>query len=133
MTTKKDYGQHYLVDFVGCDPETLRFVDPTREIFLRAARESKATVVGEDFYQFEPEGVSGVVLIAESHLSVHTWPEDGFAAVDIFTCGVEMEADLAIAVLTDAFRAKQTIVKVVTRGQLDESDTEQPDEESDIG
>ena len=69
MTTRKDYGQHYLVDFLRCDPETLRFVGPTREIFLRAARESKATVVGEEFHQFEPEGVSGVLLIAESHLA----------------------------------------------------------------
>ena len=121
---RKDYGRHYLVDLLGCDPETLRFVGPTREIFVRAARESKATVVGEDFHQFEPEGVSGVLLIAESHLSVHTWPEDGFAAVDIFTCGEEMDADVAIAVLTAAFRAERTVVKVVTRGRLDEPDTE---------
>ena len=127
MTTKQDYGRHYLVDFLRCDPETLRFVGPTREIFMRAALESKATVVGEDFYQFEPEGVSGVVLIAESHLSLHTWPEDGFAAVDIFTCGVEMDADVAIAVLTTAFRAEQTIVKVVTRGQLDEPESDGSD------
>ena len=81
-------------------------------------------MVGEDFHQFEPEGVSGVLLIAESHLSVHTWPEDGFAAVDIFTCGEEMDADVAIKVLTVAFRAERTVVKVVTRGRLDEPDTE---------
>ena len=127
MTTRKDFGQHYLVDFSRCDPETLRFVGPTREIFLRAARESKATVVGEDFHQFDPEGVSGVVLIAESHLSVHTWPEDGFAAVDIFTCGEEMDADVAITVLSAAFRAEQTVVKVHTRGRLDEGDAQEPD------
>ena len=120
MTTRADYGQHYLVDFRGCDPETLRFVGPTREIFLRAARESKATLVGEDFHQFEPEGVSGVILIAESHLSVHTWPESGFAAVDIFTCGEEMDADVAIGVLKAAFRAEEVVVRVHTRGRLDE-------------
>jgi len=125
VTTKKDYGRHYLIDFLRCDPATLRRVGPTREIFLRAARESNATVVAEDFYQFEPEGVSGVVLIAESHFSVHTWPEDGFAAVDIFTCGEEMDADVAIAVLTAAFSAEQTVVRVVTRGRLDEA--EEPD------
>ena len=116
----KDYGRHYLVDFLGCDPETLRFVGPTREIFLRAARESKATLVGEDFYQFEPEGVSGVILIAESHLSVHTWPEEGFAAVDIFTCGEEMDAEVAIAVLKEAFGAEETVMRVHTRGRLDQ-------------
>ncbi len=118
MTTRTDFGEHYLVDFLRCDPETLRFVGPTREIFLRAAQESKATVVGEDFYQFEPEGVSGVLLIAESHFSVHTWPEDAFAAVDIFTCGEEMDADVAIAVLTAAFRAEERVVRVHTRGRL---------------
>ncbi len=127
MTTRTDFGQHYLVDFLRCDPETLRFVGQTREIFLRAARESKATVVGEDFYQFEPEGVSGVLLIAESHFSVHTWPEDAFAAVDIFTCGEEMDADVAIAVLTAAFRAEETVVRVHTRGQLQEADVGEAD------
>lgn len=123
MKKRKDYGRHYLVDFLGCDPETLRFVAPTREIFLRAARESKATLVGEDFYQFEPEGVSGVILIAESHLSVHTWPEDGFAAVDIFTCGEEMDAEVAIAVLKVAFRPEETVVRVHTRGRLNEPES----------
>ena len=123
MTTKPDYGQHYLVDFLRCEPETLRFVGPTREIFLRAARESKATLVGEDFYQFEPEGVSGVILIAESHLSVHTWPEDAFAAVDILTCGQEMDAEVAIAVLKAGFHAEETVVRVHTRGRLDEAES----------
>lgn len=127
MTTRKDYGRHYLVDFLRCDPETLRFVGPTRKIFLRAARESKATVVGEEFRQFEPEGVSGVLLIAESHLSVHTWPEDGFAAVDIFTCGEEMDAEVAITVLSAAFRAEKTVVKVVIRGRLDEPEPAEPE------
>ncbi len=127
MTTRTDFGQHYLVDFLRCDPETLRFVGPTREIFLRAARESKATVVGEDFYQFEPDGVSGVLLIAESHFSVHTWPEDAFAAVDIFTCGDEMDADVAIAVLTAAFRAEETVVRVHTRGRLYETESGEAD------
>jgi S-adenosylmethionine decarboxylase len=123
VTRRTDFGRHYLVDFLGCDPETLRLVDPTREIFLRAARESKATLVGEDFHQFEPEGVSGVILIAESHLSVHTWPEDGFAAVDIFTCGEEMDAEVAIAVLKAAFRAEKTVVRIHTRGRLDQPES----------
>lgn len=123
MTTRADYGLHYLVDFRRCDPETLRFVGPTREIFLHAARECKATLVGEDFYQFEPEGVSGVILIAESHLSVHTWPEDGFAAVDIFTCGEEMDAEVAIAVLKEGFRAEETVVRVHARGRLDDPES----------
>jgi S-adenosylmethionine decarboxylase len=122
VTKKDDYGRHYLVDLVNCDPDTLRLVGPTRDIFLSAARESKATVMGEKFHQFEPEGVSGVLLIAESHFSVHTWPEDGFAAVDIFTCGDEMDPEVAIAMLASAFGAEQTVVKVLRRGRLDEDE-----------
>ena len=119
MTVTKNYGQHYLVDFFGCDPETLRFVAPTREIFMHAARESRATVVGDDFFQFEPEGVSGVVLIAESHFSVHTWPEEAFAAVDIFTCGEEMDPQIAVDILSEAFRAERTVTKIVDRGSME--------------
>jgi S-adenosylmethionine decarboxylase len=115
---KTDFGKHYLVDFRGCDPDALRFVARTRETFLQAAREASATLVAEAFHQFDPEGVSGVLLIAESHLSVHTWPEDGFAAVDIFTCGEEMDAQLAIDVLERAFRAEQTVVRMHVRGSL---------------
>jgi S-adenosylmethionine decarboxylase proenzyme len=118
VTAPADYGKHWLVDFHGCDPERLRFVGPTREAFLQAAREARATLVGEAFHQFEPEGVSGVLLIAESHLSVHTWPEHGFAAVDVFTCGEEMDAEVAVKALERAFRAQRTEVRVFTRGSL---------------
>jgi len=53
---------------------------------LAAAKESGATILGESFHQFSPQGVSGVIIIAESHLTVHTWPEHGYAGADIFTC-----------------------------------------------
>ncbi len=102
---KPHFGKHYLVDFKRCDPGTIERVEVTRAIFLEAAREAEATVVGELFHQFEPVGVSGVLLIAESHVSVHTWPEDRFVGVDIFTCGEEMDAEVAIDVLTRGFRA----------------------------
>jgi S-adenosylmethionine decarboxylase len=91
---------------------------------LEAARQAKATVVGELFHQFDPVGVSGVLLIAESHVSVHTWPEDAFVAVDIFTCGEEMDAEIAIDVLTQGFRAAQVDVKVLLRGWLEDTDAE---------
>lgn len=125
VTTKPHFGKHYLVDFKQCDPETIEQVAVTRAIFLEAAREAKATVVGELFHQFEPVGVSGVLLIAESHVSVHTWPEERFVGVDIFTCGEEMDAEVAIDVLTRGFRAEQVDVRVHLRGRLGEPDTEQ--------
>ena len=65
----------------------------------------------------------GVLLIADSHFSIHTWPEDGFVGVDIFTCGEEMDPDIAIAVLTEGLRAETVKVKVLLRGQLDTSDS----------
>ncbi len=120
MKTKSDFGKHYLIDLRDCDPEIIKSVDPTREIVLRAAKECGATILDDYFHQFQPIGVSGLVLIAESHISVHTWPESGFAAADIFTCG-EMKPQVAIDIMREGFRAKAASMsmKVVVRGQLD--------------
>jgi S-adenosylmethionine decarboxylase len=120
MKTRSDFGKHYLIDLRDCDPEIIKSVDPTREIVLRAAKECGATILDNYFHQFQPMGVSGVVLIAESHISVHTWPESGFAAADIFTCG-EMKPQVAIDIMREGFRAKAASMsmKVVVRGQLD--------------
>ncbi len=120
MKKRADFGKHYLIDLRDCDPEIIKSVDPTREIVLRAAKECGATILDDYFHQFQPIGVSGVVLIAESHISVHTWPENGFAAADIFTCG-EMKPQVAIDIMREGFRAKETTmkVKVVVRGKLD--------------
>ena len=120
--TQAHYGKHYLIDLKQCDPETLGQVEVTREIFLEAARAANATLMGELFHQFQPEGVSGVLLIAESHISIHTWPEDCFASVDIFTCGEEMEPEKAIEVLTRGFRAEHVDVTVHVRGRLSEAE-----------
>ncbi len=120
MKTRSNFGNHYLIDLRDCDPEIIKSVGPTREIVLRAAKECGATILDNYFHQFQPMGVSGVVLIAESHISVHTWPESGFAAVDIFTCG-EMKPQVAIDIMREGFRAKAASMsmKIVVRGQLD--------------
>ena len=118
MTERSDFGEHYLVDFSGCDPAKISNVEEVRRVFLQAAEESKARIVGELFHQFDPVGVSGVLLIEESHFSVHTWPENAFVGVDIFTCGEEMEAPVAIESLRQAFDAEDVVVKILVRGQL---------------
>lgn len=120
MKPRSDFGKHFLIDLRDCDPEIIKSVDPTREIVMRAARECGATILDDHFHQFQPMGVSGVVLIAESHISVHTWPENGFAAADIFTCG-EMNPQVAIDIMREGFHAKETSMsmKVIVRGQLD--------------
>ena len=73
MKKRKEFGKHYLVEFIGCDPETIKYVAPVEKLFLRAARRSKARVVRYFFHQYKPFGVTGVILIQWSHFSLHTW------------------------------------------------------------
>lgn len=109
-------GKHYLVELIKCAPEKLKFATEVEPLFLRAAEESEATILHHVFHQFEPEGVSGLILIAESHFSLHTWPEKNYAAVGIFTCGTRMNPQRAIEVLKAGFEAQETRVRVVRRG-----------------
>ena len=118
MVDRTGFGTHYLVDLKDCDPEPIKRVEPTQAVLLRAVEACGATLVDHCFHQYEPFGVSGVVLIAESHFSVHTWPEHSFVGVDIFTCG-EMDAEVAIDVMRDDFRAREVEVKTLVRGLLD--------------
>ena len=89
-----------------------------RDAMLKAAIDSGATVLGESFHHFSPQGVSGVVVIAESHLSIHTWPEYGYAAVDIFTCGTSVEPEKAAEVLIEKLGAKNHSLMEIQRGLL---------------
>lgn len=114
---RTDFGRHVLVDFVDCNPEVIKYVGPARAIVMRAMKECGATILSDLFHQFEPFGVSGVVLIAESHASFHSWPENRFAAVDIFTCG-DMKPEVAVEIMKEAFGAREAIVKHLVRGQL---------------
>jgi len=87
MYNLKTLGRHILVEYYNCDPEILK--DPIRieKEMNQAAIEAKATIVESNFHHFNPWGVSGAVIVAESHLTIHTWPEYGFASADFFTCG----------------------------------------------
>lgn len=80
-------GRQILVEFYDCNRDTLNNEDDIRAILLEGVRRSGATIVSDTFHTFSPHGVSGVIVIAESHVAIHTWPEHGYAAVDIFTCG----------------------------------------------
>ena len=109
-------GTHYLVELRDCDAARLERVDDVKRVMLRAAEESHARIVGSAFHQFQPAGASGVVLIRESHFSIHTWPENRYAAADIFTCGDEMDADVAVRVMADGFGAAGVQVRKIDRG-----------------
>ncbi|MEO1366970.1 MAG: adenosylmethionine decarboxylase [Acidobacteriota bacterium] len=80
-------GHQLLLDLAGVARHRLDDLDRLRSVLVEAASSAGATVVEERFHRFEPHGVSGVLILAESHLAIHTWPELGTAAVDVFTCG----------------------------------------------
>lgn len=91
----KALGRQIVVEYYGCNPTTLNDVALIKQVMRDAAEASGATIVQEAFHLFNPHGVSGVVVIAESHLTIHTWPEYSYAAVDLFTCGDDVNPDVA--------------------------------------
>jgi len=112
----KALGKHIIVEFYDCDGGALNDFDLVRREMLNAAKLSGATVVGEVFHRFNPHGVSGAVVIAESHLSIHTWPEYGYAALDLFTCGDSVNPWVAFGHLQKVFSAGRTSQTEVKRG-----------------
>jgi S-adenosylmethionine decarboxylase proenzyme len=112
-------GKHLLLELKGCNKEVLNDIGFLREALLTAAGEAGATVLGESFHQFNPHGVSGVVMIAESHLVIHTWPEYGYAAADIFTCGNSVQPKKAAEMLMGKLGSKDHSIIEMQRGILD--------------
>ncbi len=112
-------GKHLLLELKDCNKEMLNDMSFLKSTLLAAASESGATVLGESFHQFNPQGVSGVVVIAESHLCIHTWPEYGYAAVDIFTCGDSVQTGRAAEILISELSAKNHSMVEIQRGILD--------------
>ena len=98
-------GRHVLAELTGCPAVILN--DPARleKCFRRCAEDGGATLVSSHFHHFSPQGVSGVVVIAESHVTVHTWPEHGYAAVDVFTCGRPEIADAVMNLIIASLHA----------------------------
>jgi S-adenosylmethionine decarboxylase len=107
-----------LLELKDCNKEVLNDLTLLRDSLISAAEEAGATVVGESFHKFAPQGVSGVVLIAESHLFLHTWPEYGYAAVDIFTCGDSVKPELAAELIIKTLGAKNPTLVELRRGIL---------------
>jgi len=113
-------GKHILVEFYGCNPERLKDTEMLQTEFENAADMSGATVVDSTFHTFNPYGVSGVVVIAESHLTIHTWPEYGYAAVDLFTCGDTVDPWKAFSYLKSVLESSNTSTIEMKRGQLND-------------
>jgi len=115
----KNLGRHILAEVYGCNSDLLNDRDKVEEILVKAALEAGAEVREVAFHKFSPQGVSGVVVISESHLAIHTWPELGYAAVDVFTCGNRVNPWDACNFISQKFCAKQMSAKEVERGIFD--------------
>ncbi len=115
----KSLGRHLLAEFYECDPEMINNCALVEKFMKEAAIKSGATIVQSVFHSFQPHGISGVVVIAESHLAIHTWPEYGYAAVDLFTCGDTVDPWIAYRYLKEKFGAKECDVKDLRRGYLE--------------
>ena len=114
-------GRHLLLELNNCNKEVLDDLDFVKDCLNEAAIQCGATVVGESFYHFSPCGVSGIVNIAESHISIHTWPEYKYAAVDVFTCGDTVEPEEAAKLIIERLEAKNHSLIELRRGIVEES------------
>jgi len=119
-------GTHLLVELRECNTEILKNLEKVRNALVSAAKEAKATIVDVSFHEFNPFGISGVVVIAESHLTIHTWPEYDYAAIDIFTCGDIIKPEVAASFLIKQFECKNPSIVEVKRGILSHENEKLP-------
>jgi S-adenosylmethionine decarboxylase len=125
-------GTHLLVELRDCDPEILKDLRKVKSALVSAAKEAKATIIDVSFHEFNPFGISGMVVIAESHLSIHTWPEYAYAAVDIFTCGDIIRPEVAANYLISRFKSKNPSIVELKRGILSHTDEKFPHKVCDV-
>jgi S-adenosylmethionine decarboxylase proenzyme len=118
-------GIHLLGEWYGCaaDSAEMMHVQPLRTLCLHASEASGMTIVGDSFYQFEPAGVTGTVLLAESHLAIHTWPEHGFVTIDVYVCNYTTDnsakAERLLRAMQDAMKPQRVKFQAIHRGGRD--------------
>ena len=108
-------SKHLLLELYKCDDEKLNDESYLRCILNRAAKLANATVLNLISNKFEPQGVTAIALLAESHISIHTWPESNYSAIDIFTCGQNMLPELASKYLIEALKAEEHSLRIIER------------------
>jgi len=114
-------GHHYIVEASGCDPKIISSIEKVQQILVKAAEISGAQVWSVSINRFPPNGVSGIIVISESHISTHTWPEFGYGALDFYTCGNEIDPEKGVVYAVEAFGASTSHITEITRG-IDEGD-----------
>ena len=108
-------GKHCILELYECDPSRLDDEAFLRTSITTAAKSAGATLLNLITHRFEPQGVTGLALLAESHISIHTWPESGYAAVDVFTCGDHTMPEQACAVMRDELKARRHALRSFLR------------------
>lgn len=109
-------SHHFLVEVYGVHSDLLNNLEELQSIFLEAVNTGGATYISHHFHRFSPHGVSGVVVIAESHLSIHTWPEHGYAALDVFTCGDKSIGDKVLNHIINRLETTEYQIRYILRG-----------------
>ena len=110
------YGRHVTMDLRDVSFDKLNDLEFLKAAMVEAASRCGATIVGENFIQFDPQGVTGVLVLSESHLSIHTYPEEGFAAIDCYTCGTTVDPEVAVDHMIDALGGRVAGYRALQRG-----------------
>lgn len=113
----KCIGRHFLVEVRGCDSKILNDIQKLEDILVTAAKKSKAHVLNVYSHTFEPQGTTCVVALQESHISIHTYPEIGFSAIDFFTCG-KINPQIGINYIIKKLKSKNTTISEIKRGVI---------------
>src|SRR5256712_13860050 len=111
-------GRHLLLEMFDCDPDAINNLEAVKGALVEAAKRAQATIVDVVFHEFNPFGINAAVVIAESHLAIHTWPEYRYAAVDIFSCGETLQPEVAANYLVEQFAAERTSIVEMQRGMF---------------
>ena len=111
-------GVHLMIDLRDCNQKLLNDLSYIKAAMTQAAKDTGAHIIGESFHQFHPQGVTGILAIAESHLCIHTWPEYGYAAADILTCGTSFEPQKAAQLIIEKLECKDPSVTELKRGVI---------------
>lgn len=111
-------GMHYLIDIYDCKVDKLKSVNQIKNIMVATAKIGKLKVVSKNFHQFRPYGVSGVLVLKESHFSIHTWPEYNYASIDLYLCDLSINIDKIISFLKIQFNSTNIIIQKIERGNI---------------
>jgi S-adenosylmethionine decarboxylase len=116
------FGSHYLINFYGCEYNQINNKKDIEIVLFSSVNKRKVKVLHKFFYKFNPQGVTGFLLLSASHIAIHTWPEKKYAAVDIFTCINEKETKKIIASITKTIHHKNAEIIIHKRGFLTNQD-----------